>query len=345
MALHIPSPPVNGFHIGPAFIHLYGLMYVIGITLAILITQRRWRARGGDAGLVGDVAIWAVPAGIIGGRIYFDITTPQYIPHHWYGIFAVWDGGLGIWGGIALGALAGVWRVRRHGADAGAFADAVAPALLVAQAVGRVGNYFNKELFGGPTSLPWGLYVPPKFRPPGYLAYTTFHPTFLYELIFNLLLAAALVWLGHHRNIRAPGLFALYVTGYSAFRIFEESLRVDPSEHFLGLRLNMYVAVALTITGAVWFWRTQGRGLEIPAGVGAEPAGARAAAQAPGARADVGAPGARVGAEPSGARPGAAGAEGQPAAEPPAEVGADPATAAPATSAGSTPADGTTRAT
>jgi len=259
MVAHIPSPPANGFGAGPFFIHYYGLMYVIGIALAIVITQRRWRARGGDPALVTDVAVWAVPAGIIGARIYFDITTPQYIPHHWYGVLEIWKGGLGVWGGIAAGALAGVWRVRRHGQDVAAFADAVAPALLVAQAVGRIGNYFNKELFGGPTSVPWGLYIPPHFRPLGYLGFTYFHPTFLYELIFDLLLAAALVWLGHHRPVLAPGLFALYVTGYSAFRIFEESLRVDPSEHFLGLRFNSYVAIVLTVVGAVWFWRTQRR--------------------------------------------------------------------------------------
>jgi prolipoprotein diacylglyceryl transferase len=271
MAMHIPSPSVSGFHLGSVYIHYYGLMYVIGITLAILITQRRWKAVGGDPSLVGDVALWAVPAGIIGGRIYFDITTPKYIPHHWYGVFAVWDGGLGIWGGIAAGAAVGIWRVRRHKADGALFADAVAPALLVAQAVGRIGNYFNKELFGGPTTLPWGLYIPFQYRPSGYAAYTTFHPTFLYELIFDLLLAAALVWLGHHRGISPPGLFALYVTGYSAFRIFEESLRVDPSEHFLGLRLNMYVAIALTVVGMVWFWRTQRRGRAVTAASGGEP--------------------------------------------------------------------------
>ena len=196
---YIPSPPVNGFHIGPAYIHFYGLMYVIGITVAIIITQRRWKAVGGDPGLVGDVAIWAVPAGIIGGRIYFDLTTPKYIPHHWYGVLAVWDGGLGIWGGIALAAVVGVWRVHRSGASAYLFMDAVAPALLVAQAIGRVGNYFNQELFGGPTTLPWALQISPQFRPAGYAQYTTFHPTFLYEFIFDLAWAAVLVWLGHHR--------------------------------------------------------------------------------------------------------------------------------------------------
>jgi prolipoprotein diacylglyceryl transferase len=259
MMAQIPSPPVSGFHIGPAFIHFYGLMYVIGITIAIVITQRRWNAQGGDPSLVGDVALWAVPAGIIGGRIYFDLTTPKYIPHHWYGIFAVWDGGLGIWGAIAVAAVVGAWRVRRRGADVARFMDAAAPALLVAQAIGRIGNYFNQELFGGPTSLPWGLRIAPPFRPPGYAGYSAFHPTFLYELIFDLALAAALVWLGHHRRIQPPGLFALYVTGYSAFRIFEESLRVDPSEHFLGLRLNTYVAAALTLAGAAWFVRTQRR--------------------------------------------------------------------------------------
>ena len=257
MALHIPSPPENGFYIGPLFIHVYGLMYVVGITVAIIIARRRWSAQGGDPDLVGDVALWSVPAGIIGGRIYFDISTPKYIPPHWWGPFAVWDGGLGIWGGIALAAAVGGWRLRRHGANVGVFMDAAAPALLVAQGIGRIGNYFNQELFGGPTSLPWGLEISPAHRPPGYLGYATFQPTFLYELIFDLALAAALVWLGHHRRIRPPGLFALYVTGYSAFRIFEESLRVDPSEHFLGLRLNFYVAAALTLFGLVWFIRIQ----------------------------------------------------------------------------------------
>jgi prolipoprotein diacylglyceryl transferase len=275
--MHIPSPSISGFHIGSVEIHFYALMYLVGIALAIMITRRRWKAAGGDPDLVGDVAIWSVPAGIIGGRIYFDITTPMDIPHVWYGVFAVWQGGLGIWGGIALAAVVGAWRVRRAGASVAVFMDAVAPALLVAQAVGRIGNYFNKELFGGPTSLPWGLQIPPQFRPPGYTQYSYFQPSFLYELIFDLALAAALVWLGHHRRIKPPGLFALYVAGYSAFRIFEESIRIDSSAHFLGLRLNMFIAIALTIAGLLWFVRSQRRGGDAAA-AGATAAGAADAA-------------------------------------------------------------------
>ena len=255
----IPSPPVNGFHVGPLDVHLYGLMYVVGIALAMIITMRRWRAVGGEPGLVTDVALWAVPAGIIGGRVYFDLTTPFDMPRHWWGPFAVWDGGLGVWGGILAGALVGIWRVRRAGADWRLMADAAAPALLVAQAVGRIGNYFNQELYGKPTSLPWALEISPAHRMAGYARYPAFQPSFLYELIFDLALAAALVWLGHHRDIRPPGLLALYVTGYSAYRIFEESIRIDSSAHFLGLRLNMYIALAGTVAGAAWFTAIQRR--------------------------------------------------------------------------------------
>jgi prolipoprotein diacylglyceryl transferase len=275
VAMHIPSPAINGFHIGSLFIHVYALMYLVGITVAIIMTRRRWAAAGGDPELVYDVAMWSVPAGIIGGRIYFDVTTPMDIPHVWYGVFAVWDGGLGIWGAILLAALVGSWRVRKHGGSVALFMDAVAPALLVAQGIGRIGNYFNKELFGGPTSLPWGLQIPLAFRPPGYAAFAFFQPTFLYELIWDVALALALIWLGHHRRIVPPGLFALYVAGYSAFRIFEESLRVDSSKYFLGLRLNMYVAIVLTIVGLAWFARIQRRGRTAAAGSpAADPASA-----------------------------------------------------------------------
>jgi len=258
MLASIPSPADNEIHLGPASIHVYGLMYVVGIVLGAVLARRRWRAAGGDPDLIYEIAGWGVPAGIIGGRIYFDLTTPKYVPPHWWGPFAVWQGGLGIWGGIALGAAVGIWRLRRRHLPVRQFMDAAAPSLLIAQAIGRVGNYFNQELFGGPSKLPWAITISPAHRPAGYEQYATFHPTFLYELIFDLALAAALVWLGNHRRIRPPGLFALYVAGYSGFRLFEESLRVDPSEHILGLRLNFFVAAALMVTGLVWFARSQG---------------------------------------------------------------------------------------
>ncbi len=269
----IPSPSTNGLHLGPLDIHFYGLMYVVAITLAVVITRRRWRAVGGNPDLVSDVALWAVPAGIIGGRIYFDITTPFDIKpaHAWWGPLAVWNGGLGVWGGIAAGAAVGIWRVHRAGADWRLMADAVAPALLVAQAVGRIGNYFNQELYGKPTSLPWGLEIAPAHRVAGYAQYATFQPSFLYELIFDLALAAALVWLGHHRDIQPPGLLALYVTGYSGYRIFEETIRIDSSAHFLGLRLNLFIAIAVALAGLAWFIASQRRRPPRP-GTAPEPA-------------------------------------------------------------------------
>jgi prolipoprotein diacylglyceryl transferase len=206
---------------------------------------------------VYDVALWGFPAGVIGGRLYFLATSWNEVPPHWWGAFAIWKGGLGIWGGIALGTLVGIWRLRRAGADVALFMDAAAPALLVAQAIGRVGNYFNQELFGSPSTVPWALEISPEHRPVGYEQYATFQPTFLYELIWNLALAGALVWLGEHRTIKPPGLFALYVSGYSLARIGEELLRVDPAHHIFGLRLNFYVATILCLIGLVWFRRTQ----------------------------------------------------------------------------------------
>lgn len=240
--------------------------------------MRRWEARGGDRTLVHEVALWGFPAGVIGGRLYFLATSWTEVPPHWWGPLAIWRGGLGIWGGIAAGTLAGLWVLRRRGADIPMFMDAAAPALLVAQAIGRVGNYFNQELFGGPTTLPWGLEISPAHRPIGYAQYATFHPTFLYEVIWNLLLAGALVWLGHHRRIRAPGLFALYVAGYSFARIGEELLRVDPAHHILGLRLNFYVASLLCLAGLAWFLRIQRAGIKRSARKTARRGGALLAA-------------------------------------------------------------------
>ncbi len=254
----IPSPSFNGVHLGPLTIHVYGLMYVLALVAAVAIATRRWERLGGDRALVHEVALWGFPAGLIGGRLYHLATSWNEVPHTWWGPLAVWKGGLGIWGGIAAGTLAGLLVLRRRRADVPRFMDAAAPALLVAQAIGRIGNYFNQELFGGPSSLPWALRIDPVHRPAGYAQYATFHPTFLYELVWNLALAGLLVRLGNRRRVRAPGLFALYVAGYSLGRIGEELLRVDPAHHLLGMRLNFWVATALFLAGVAWFAHTQG---------------------------------------------------------------------------------------
>jgi prolipoprotein diacylglyceryl transferase len=258
----LPSPSFNGFSVGPLFIHMYGLMYVLAVAGAVFVSARRWAAKGGSREVVYEVALWGFPAGLIGGRLYFLATSWNEIPPHWWGPFAVWKGGLGIWGGIAAGTLVGIWRLRRHGANIPVFMDAAAPGLLVAQSFGRLGNYFNQELYGLPSRLPWAVEIGASHRAnilAKYQHYATFQPTFLYEIIWNLLLAATLVWLGHHRRIKPPGLFALYVAGYSFARIWEELLRIDPAHRILGMRLNFWVASALFIAGIAWFVRIQRR--------------------------------------------------------------------------------------
>ena len=260
----IPSPSTNGFHLGPLFVHAYGLAYVFAVIAAVMITVRRWEARGGNRQLVYDVALWGFPAGVVGGRLYFIATSWSEVPKHWWGPLAIWKGGLGIWGGVALGTLAGIWVLRRRGANVAMFMDAAAPGLLVAQAIGRIGNYYNQELFGLPSKLPWALEISVAHRPAAYAQYATFQPTFLYELIWNLLLAGALVWLAKRRTIKPPGLFALYVAGYSLARVGEELLRVDPAHHVFGLRLNFFVAGALCVAGLAWFARTQSALSSVP---------------------------------------------------------------------------------
>ncbi|HYB26626.1 MAG TPA: prolipoprotein diacylglyceryl transferase [Solirubrobacteraceae bacterium] len=264
---YIPSPSHNGFYIGPLFIHAYGLAYVFAVAAAIFVTRWRWRRMGGNPDLCYEAAAWGFPAGLIGGRIYFLITTPSQIePHNFWGIFAIWNGGLGIWGGILGGVLGGLYIVRKRltRGDVLRFMDATAPALLVAQAIGRIGNYFNQELFGKPSTLPWALKISPAHRPPHYAQYATFQPSFLYEMIWNLLLAGFLIWLGNHRRIKAPGLMALYVAGYSGYRIFEEQIRIDYSVHILGMRLNFWIATLVCLAGFAWFFWIQRNGTTEP---------------------------------------------------------------------------------
>jgi len=249
----IPSPHTGVFHVFGRPIHLYGLMLLLAIVACIWLTWIRWKRLGGDPDLVLRVAVWGVAAGIIGARAYHDITSWDEVPNHWWGPFAVWQGGLGVWGGILLGSLVGAWIVHRSGASVFLFMDAVAPGLLLAQGIGRWGNYFNQELYGKPTTLPWGLKIDFAHRVPKYLGDATFHPTFLYEFIYDTIGAGLLIFIGWRFRIRPPGLFALYVAYYCFGRFFEELLRVDPSHHFLGLRINAWVSIVLFIVSTAFF--------------------------------------------------------------------------------------------
>jgi len=253
LAAAIPPPSLRQFEVGPAEIRIYALCILAGIVVATALTVRRWRARGGDAELVFEVALWSVLAGLVGGRAYHVVTSYDELGDEWWAPFAIWEGGLGIWGAIFLGALAGALVTRLRRASVAEMLDAAAPGVLIAQGIGRVGNYFNQELFGGPTDLPWGLEVDRANRPSGYEDSAVFHPTFLYELLWAFGAALVLIWIGRRFRIRAPGIFALYVSLYSLGRIFWEQLRIDPSQMFYGQRLNFYVAVGLYVAGALAF--------------------------------------------------------------------------------------------
>jgi prolipoprotein diacylglyceryl transferase len=259
----IASPASGNVHLGPLTIHMYGVMLLLGILAAVALTGYRWTRRGGEWDLVFQAAVWGVAAGIVGARLYHDVTSWDEVPHTWWGPFAVWQGGLGIWGGITFGVLAGAIVVRRAGASVTLMMDCVAPGLLLAQAIGRWGNYWNQELFGGPTSLPWGLEIDPNHRPDRYLTQPTFHPTFLYESLWNLTGVAMLLLVDRRFRIRPPALFSLYVAWYTFGRTFEELMRVDPSHHFLGERINFWVSLLVLIASAaafVWlqFYRPRG---------------------------------------------------------------------------------------
>jgi prolipoprotein diacylglyceryl transferase len=250
----IPSPSTGVYHLGPLTLHMYGLMLLLAIAAAIWLTGRRWVKWGGDWDLIFRMAVWGVIAGIVGARIYHLITNWEdpAIHANWYGPFAVWEGGLGVWGGIALGVLAGAAVVRRSGNSVRLMMDAVAPGLLLAQGIGRWGNYFNQELYGKATSLPWGLKIDAL---PG----QTFHPTFLYEFIWDLLGVLFLLWVDRRYKLRRPALFALYVMVYTAFRTFEETLRIDPAHHFLGQRINFWVSLVCFIASTLFFVWWQSR--------------------------------------------------------------------------------------
>jgi prolipoprotein diacylglyceryl transferase len=250
----IPSPGTGTLDLGPLTIHMYGLTLLVAIAACILLTGYRWTRRGGDWDLVLKVAVWGVAAGIVGARIYHDITSWDEVSSpKWKGVFAVWEGGLGVWGGIALGCLVGAIVVRREGARVRDMMDAVAPGLLLAQGIGRWGNWWNQELYGKPTDLPWGLKIDPEHRVAGYEDHATFHPTFLYEFVYDLIGVGLLLALDRLYRFKPPALFALYVSYYTAGRFCEELLRIDPAHEFAGLRLNAWVSLVVFICSTLFF--------------------------------------------------------------------------------------------
>jgi phosphatidylglycerol---prolipoprotein diacylglyceryl transferase len=250
----IPSPSTSVVDLGPLSIHMYGLTLLVAIAAAIALTGYRWTRLGGDWDLVFRAAVWGVAFGIVGARLYHVVTSWSEVPNpKWWGVFAVWKGGLGVWGGILFGVVAGAVVVWRSGESVRLMMDCVAPGLLLAQGIGRIGNYWNQELFGKPTSLPWGLEIDQEHRPLKYFTDSTFHPTFLYEFIYDLVGVGLLIWIGSRFRIRPPGLFALYVAYYTFGRTFEELLRVDPAHEYFGLRLNAYVSIVVFVIAVAFF--------------------------------------------------------------------------------------------
>ena len=243
----IPSPGDNALHLGPLQLRAYGLAIAMGAMVALGISRRRWVARGGSAEDIGAVAVWALPAGLVGARIYHVITDWRRFEGRWLEVFAVWEGGLGIPGGLIAGVGVGVWAARRRGLPVPVLLDVVAPAIPVAQAIGRLGNWFNQELFGRPTDLPWGLEIDAEHRPSAFRDVATFHPTFAYEAMWNLALAAALVLVERHRRLRPGQLFIGYVAGYSVGRLWVEALRVDPASELWGLRINIWTSIVALV--------------------------------------------------------------------------------------------------
>lgn len=255
----IPSPAFKALQLGPLSFRAYGLAIALGALAGIWIARKRWSDYGGDPEDVTSIALVAVPAGLIGARLYHVITdwNSLYSTGRWWpDAFMIWNGGLGIPGGIIGGTVAAVLMARRLGLDWRRIGDAVAPGLPVAQAIGRLGNWFNQEVFGRPTNLPWGLRIDAVNRPFGYGKFTTFHPTFLYEGLWNLGLAAFIIVASRRVVLRPGRWFAVYVTGYGLGRLWVEGLRIDRATVVLGLRVNIWISLAATIGGLIWlFWR------------------------------------------------------------------------------------------
>ena len=262
----IPSPSSGSIHLGPLRLNAYGLMIAIGVIAAVRIAGRRAENKGvGTTEDISSIAMWAVPAGVIGGRAYHVLTDYERFQGDWFDAVKIWQGGLGIWGGVAAGVAVGWWCARRRGLDAWWIISCAAPAIAIAQAIGRWGNWFNQELFGQPTTLPWALKVSGNIaEKAGYTAGTTFHPTFLYESVGCLVLAWLLIRLEGRIAPARGRLFAWYVAGYTVLRFGTESLRIDASHNVGGMRLNQWVAIAVFAVAVLFLVVDRLRSRETP---------------------------------------------------------------------------------
>ena len=264
----LPSPSANSLSIGPLELRAYGLMIALGALTAVAWSRRRHAARGGDPEDMSTIALWAVPAGLVGSRLYHVATDWRSFQGRWEDVPALWQGGLGIPGGLMAGVTVGVLVARRRGLSMAGAMDVMVPTIPVAQAIGRWGNWFNQEVFGRPTDLPWALEIDAAHRPSGYSEAATFHPTFLYEGLWNVALAVFLVRI-ERRGVLRPGyLVGLWVFGYGLGRLWVEALRVDQASLIVGVRVNTWMALAAIGVGAVVTWI--GRTVKSPVGAGSD---------------------------------------------------------------------------
>lgn len=254
----IPSPKNGVVHLGPLPLHAYGLMLAIGVVVAVRLSEPRAVRRGFAPGTISDLATWLVVGGVIGARVYHLFTGYKWDEKGIVGTVKIWEGGLSIWGAVLGGAIALLIVARKRNLDALLLCDAMAPTVAVAQGIGRFGNWFNQELFGRPTSLPWGLEIDPAHRPLGYEKSTTFHPTFLYEALWCFALFAVIVLLERRRNghgLKRGQALALYIALYTFERFWMELLRIDDASKVFGVRFNALLSAVLFVIGSVWFWR------------------------------------------------------------------------------------------
>jgi prolipoprotein diacylglyceryl transferase len=249
----IPSPSSGTLDIGPLSVHAYGLMIALGVVAGVWLLGRRMEAAGvGTRDDASAVSVWGVVAGIIGARLYHVATDWSAFQDDLPRIVMIWKGGLGVPGGLLAGIVVGLWAGKRRGIPPAVLANLAAPALPLAQAIGRVGNWFNQELFGKATTLPWALEISPDKIPVGYAVGTTFHPTFLYEALWNLALCGVLLAIDRRWTVRPPRLMAMYLMGYGVGRFWVEGLRIDPADHVGGLRWNQWVALVVAIVAAAY---------------------------------------------------------------------------------------------